>query len=155
MKKLYILLFLLLTFVGTSQNQQATTIKKESNSPGLICSNENKDKWFAIIPHFGEYNGISIQNYLTTLKLNIGKCSKRDAIRFTFTDGKYMTIRSNIELTCEVPTEITFPLNPVQLAVLEMKSIKYIRYTNGNDGSNFLYLTTEDNKDYFKLILKK
>ena len=66
-----------------------------------------------------------------------------------------MTIRSNIELTCEVPTEITFSLNPVQLAVLEMKSIKYIRYTNGNDGSNFLYLATEDNKDYFKRLLKK
>ena len=155
MKKLYILLLLLLTFVGNSQNEQVTPIKKESISTGLICSNENRDKWFMIAPSFKKYNGISEKNYLTTIKLNIGKCSKRDALVFTFTDGKYMTIRSNIELTCDGITDITFPLNPVQVGVLEMKSIKSIRYFNGNDRSSFLYIATEDDKDYFKNLLMK
>jgi hypothetical protein len=153
MKKLCILLFLLLTFVGNSQNEQPTT-KKEENSM-LICSTEDRSKWFTIIPHFKKYNGISEKNYLITIKLNIGKCSKRDALIFTFVDGKYMTIRSNIELTCDGITDITFPLNPVQLGVLEMKSIKSIRYVNGNDRSFYLYAVKADERDFFKNLLIK
>ena len=155
MKKLCILLFLLLTFVGNSQTEQVTAIKKESITSGLICSNETRDKWFMIAPHFKKYNGISEKNYLITIKLNIGKCSKRDALVFTFVDGKYMTIRSNVELICDGITDITFPLNPVQIGVLEMKSIKSIRYINGNDRSSYLHTLKKDDQDYFKNLLIK
>jgi hypothetical protein len=155
MKKLCILLLLLVSFVCNSQEKEYAIIKKPLVSSMLMCSNENRDKWFTIIPTFKQYNGISVKNYLTTLKLNIGKCSKRDVLVFTFVDGKYMIIRSNVELTCDDLTEVSFPLNPVQVGVLEMKSIKTIKYLNGNDGTFYVHTLKDEDRDYFKSLLIK
>lgn len=153
MKKLYILILLLLSFISNAQQEQPVILKKESTPTMLICSNEERTKWFTILPSFKKYNGITEKSYLTTIKLNIGKCSNRDLLIFTFVDGKSMTLRSNLELNCDNIIEVTFALNPIQIGVLEMKSVKSIRYVNGNDRSSFLYKLTTIDKDFFKNIL--
>jgi len=143
--KLCILILLFLSFISNAQQQTSSM---------LICSNEDRSKWFTIMPHFKEFNGISTKDYLTTIKTNIGSCSKRDVLRITFVDGKYMNVRANNDLSCN-GKELNFSLNPIQLGVLQMKSIKSIRYINGNDRSNFLYKLTETDRNYFINILKK
>jgi hypothetical protein len=154
MKKLCIIILLLLSFISNAQEVKYVMLKAETSIPPLVCSNEDRTKWFMIMPHFKQYNGVSEKTYLSVVKFNIGKCSKRDLLIFTFTDSKYMTLRSTIELNCDGIIEITFPLNPVQAGVLEMKSIKSIRYTNGNDQSYFFYKATDTDKDYFVGLLK-
>jgi hypothetical protein len=155
MKKLCIITLLFLSIISNAQEEQFVLIKKEAtNSTWLTCSNEDKTKWFVIMPHFKKYNGISEKNYLITIKQNIGKCNKRDYLIFTFTDNKYITVRSN-ELICEGITEINFPLNPFQVKVLGMKSLKSIRYVNGTDKSNLLYNITENDENYFINLLTK
>jgi hypothetical protein len=155
MKTLYIIALLFLSFISNAQEKEYMIVEKPPVSTMLICSNETRDKWFMIMPHFKEYNGITVKSFLTTMKLNIGKCSKRDVLTFTFVDGKYMSVRSNVDLTCGGIVDITFPLNPVQVGVLEMKSIKSIRYVNGNDGTSYLHTLKESDKDYFTTMLKQ
>jgi hypothetical protein len=130
------------------------TYAQEETSSVLICSNEEKTKWFAITPHFQEFNGISTKDYLTTIKLNIGKCSKRDVLTFTFVDGKYMNLRANNDLNCSV-SEVNFSLNAGQIAALKIKSIKSIKYINGSDRSYFLYRLTGNDRNYFINLLKE
>lgn len=153
MKKIYIILLLILSFISNAQQEQPVTIKEKSEPIMLVCSNVERTKWFSILPTFKKFNGITEKNYLTTVKLNIGKCSNRDLLIFTFIDGKSMTFRSNLELNCNGIIEVTFPLNPIQLGVLEMKSVKSIRYVNGNDRSSFLYKLTSTDNDFFKNLL--
>jgi hypothetical protein len=146
MKSLFIITLFSLLFITYAQ--------EETTSSVLICSNEEKSKWFAITPHFQEFNGISTKDYLTTIKLNIGKCSKRDVLTFTFVDGKYMNLRANNDLNCSV-SEVNFSLNASQIAALKIKSIKSIRYTNGSDRSYFLYKLTGNDRNYFINLLKE
>ena len=145
MKKILIVLLLSLPFICNAQD----TIQSS-----LICSNEYRSKWFVITPHFKEYDGISKKDYLITIKANIGKFSNKDILKFTFIDGKYMSIKSSNGLSFS-SEELTFPLNPVQTGVLQMKPIKSIQYINGNDKSNFLYNATKEDENYFINILKK
>ena len=88
MKKILTIILLLLTFISNAQieNEKVDTKPREEtiSAPMLICSNENRDKWFAILPTFKKSNGLIIKTYFRTLKLNIGKCSKNDVIVFTF-----------------------------------------------------------------------
>ena len=147
MKKLCILALLFLSFSSNAQ--------KENTTPSaLICSSEDRSKWFVITPHFKEYDGTFKKDYLTTIKTNIGRFSNRDILKFTFIDKKYMSIKSTNGLSFN-GEELSFPLNPVQAGVLEMKSIKSIEYINGNDKSNFIYKLTKDEGNYFINILKK
>ena len=155
MKKLYIIALLLLSFISNAQKEEIVEIKKDTVSSMLICSNEERSKWFVIMPHFKTFDGISEMNYLTTIKTNIGKCSHKDVLVFTFVDGKYMSIRANNDWDCNGIMEVKFSLNPVKLGVLEMKYVKSIRYINGNDRSNFLYKSTKDDKNYFVRLLTK
>jgi hypothetical protein len=147
MKKLFVITLFLLSFIGNAQEETTT-------SSMLICSNEDRTKWFMIMPHLQEFNGLSKKDYLSTIKLNIGKCSKRDVLTFKFSDGKYMNLRANNDFDCSV-SELNFSLNPIQIAVLRMKSIKSIRYTNGSDRSYFLYRLTGDDRNHFINLLKK
>ena len=145
MKKLFIITLLFLSFISNAQEQTSSM---------LVCSNEDRTKWFVIMPHFKEYNGISTRDYITTIKTNIGNCSNRDVLRFTFIDDKYMNVRANNDLNCN-GEELNFELTPVQLGVLQMKSIKSIRYINGTDRNNFLYKFTEIDKNYFINLLTR
>jgi hypothetical protein len=145
MKKLFTIILFLLSFISNAQ---------EETTSMLICSNQEKTKWFVITPHIQEFNGISTKDYLITIKLNIGKCSKRDVLTFIFVDGKYMNLRANNDLNCSI-SEVSFSLNADQIAALKVKSIKSIRYTNGSDRSYFLYRLTGNDRNYFINLLKE
>jgi len=145
MKKLCIVMLLSLPFIGSAQD----TIQSS-----LICSNEYRSRWFIITPHFKEYDGTSKKDYLITIKANIGQFSNKDVLKFTFKDGKYMKVKSSEGLTF-INEELTFPLNPIQTGVLQMKPVKSIEYINGNDKSNFLYILTKEDEKYFINILAK
>lgn len=159
MKKLITIMLLFFTFVSNAQieNEKVDTKSREEeiSAPMLICSNEDRDKWFAILPTFKKFDGILVKSYLKTLKLNIGKCSNNDILVFTFVGGKKMKIFANNELECDYTSEVVFSLTPIDVAFLETKTLESIRYVNGNDQSSFLYTLTEKDKDYFVDILQK
>ena len=159
MKKILTIILLLFTFISNAQieNEKVDTKSREEeiSAPMLICSNEDRDKWFAILPTFRKFDGILIKSYLKTLKLNIGKCTNNDILVFTFVGGKKMKIFANNELECDYTSEVVFTLTPIDVAFLEKKTLESIRYVNGNDQSSFLYTLTEKDKDYFVDILQK
>ena len=159
MKKILTIILLLFTFISNAQieNEKVDTKSREEeiSAPMLICSNEDRDKWFAILPTFRKFDGILIKSYLKTLKLNIGKCTNNDILVFTFVGGKKMKIFANNELECDYTSEVVFSLTPIDVAFLETKTLESIRYVNGNDQSSFLYTLTEKDKDYFVDILQK
>ena len=159
MKKILTIILLLFTFVSNAQieSEKVDTKSREEeiSAPMLICSNEDRDKWFAILPTFRKFDGILIKSYLKTLKLNIGKCTNNDILVFTFVGGKKMKIFANNELECDYTSEVVFTLTPIDVAFLETKTLESIRYVNGNDQSSFLYTLTEKDKDYFVDILQK
>ena len=159
MKKILTIILLLFTLISNAQIEtEKVDIKsreEEISAPMLICSNEDRDKWFAILPTFKKFDGVLIKSYLKVLKLNIGKCTNNDILVFTFVGGKKMKIFANNELECDYTTEITFSLTPIDVAFLETKTLESIRYINGNDQSSFLYMTKKEDRDYFVNILKK
>ncbi len=159
MKKILTIILLLFTFISNAQieNEKVDTKSREEeiSAPMIICSNEDRDKWFAILPTFRKFDGILIKSYLKTLKLNIGKCTNNDILVFTFVGGKKMKIFANNELECDYTSEVVFTLTPIDVAFLETKTLESIRYVNGNDQSSFLYTLTEKDKDYFVDILQK
>ena len=157
MKKLITIILLLLTSISGAQNEteKVETKSTEVTTPMLICSNYERDKWFAILPTFKISNGLIIKTYFRTLKLNIGKCSNNDILVFTFVGGKKMKIFANNEINCDVTETNVFVLNSIDIAFLETKTLESIRYVNGNDQSSYLYTLTEKDKDYFVNILKK
>jgi hypothetical protein len=159
MKKILTIILLLLTFISNAQieNEKVDTKPREEtiSAPMLICSNENRDKWFAMVPTFKKFDGTLVKSYFVTLKLNIGECSNNDIIVFTFIGGKKMKIFANNELECDHISEVVFSLTPIDVAFLETKTLESIRYINGYDQASYLYTLTEKNKDYFVNILKK
>jgi hypothetical protein len=159
MKKLLTIAILLLSFISNAQIENikidTNPREEEVSAPMLICSNEDRDKWFAILPTFKKFDGVLVKSYLKTLKLNIGKCSNNDILVFTFVGGKKMKIFANNELECDYISEVVFSLTPIDVAFLETKTLESIRYINGNDQSSYLYTLTEKDKDYFVNILKK
>jgi hypothetical protein len=158
MKKILTIILLLFTFISNAQTEteKVDTKSREEivSAPMLICSNEDRDKWFAIVPTLKKFDGVLVKSHLTTLKLNIGKCSNNDILVFTFVGGKKMKILANNELDCDL-IEVIFTLTAIDVAFLETKTLESIRYINGNDQSSYLYTLTEKDKDYFVNILKK
>jgi hypothetical protein len=159
MKKILTIILLLLTFISNAQieNEKVDTKPREEtiSAPMLICSNENRDKWFAILPTFKKFDGNLVKSYFVTLKLNIGECSNNDIIVFTFIGGKKMKIFANNEMNCDNTIEVKFTLTPIDVAFLETKTLESIRYINGYDQASYLYMTTKEDKDYFVNILRK
>lgn len=151
MKKLITIILLLLTFIS-SNAQETIEIKNRTeviSAPVLICSNDERDKWFAIVPTFEKFNGSIVKTYLTTLKLNIGECSKDDALVFVFTDGRKIKVNASNEKICDVGVEVVFILNPIDFAFLESKTLASIRYINGNDFVSFIYFSKPEDCNYF------
>lgn len=146
MKKTLTIFILLLSLISNSQETQRTEV---ASAPMLICSNVERIKWFAIIPTFEKFDGILLKTYLKTMKSNIGECSKEDVLMFIFTDGKKMRISANNEKNCEGLVELIFPLTSIDVAFLETKKLESIRYINGNDLTSFVYVLTQEDKNYF------
>jgi hypothetical protein len=156
MKKLFIISLLLLSFISTAQKEQVPNTREETiSAPVLICSNYDRNKWFAIVPTFKKFDVTITKTYLVTLKLNIGECTKEDVLVFTFVGGKKMKILADNKINCDGIIEVRFPLTSIDVAFLETKTLESIRYINGNDLTSFLYMSTKEDKDYFVNIFKK
>jgi len=147
MKKIFTILLLLLSLTSGAQEVKSRT--EIITAPVLICSTPERDKWFAIVPSFEKLEGFIVKTYLTTLKLNIGTCSKDDALVFIFTDGRKIKINANNEKRCDGIVEVKFTLNAIDVAFLETKTLQSIRYINGNDSVSFLYSSTKEDCNYF------
>ena len=153
MKKLITIILLLLTSISGAQNEteKVNTKTREEivSAPMLICSNDERNKWFAIVPTFKKFDGMLVKTYFRTLKLDIGECSKNDVLVFTFKDGKKIRISADNEKVCDVGVEVIFSLNSIDVAFLETKPLDNIRYINGNDFVSFVYFSKPDDSDYF------
>ena len=150
MKKILSIIVLLLTFMSSNAQETETKERTEIRSaPVLICSNIERDKWIAIIPIFKKFDGIVVKTYLSTLKTNIGECTKNDALVFIFTDGRKIKILANNEKRCDGIVEVIFTLNAIDVAFLESKTLESIRYINGNDYVSFIYLSKKEDCNYF------
>lgn len=144
MKKLITFILLLLSLVSYSQVRE-----EKISTPMLICSNNERTKWFVMVTNFVKSNDIVTKTYLYTVKLNIGECSKDDVIVFTFTDGTKRRILSNNEKNCDGILENIFNLNAIDVAFLEMKTLESIRYINGNDFVSFVYFSKPEDSNFF------
>jgi len=150
MKKLITIMLLLLTSISSNAQETEKRSRIETvSAPILICSNDERDKWFAIVPTFERFDGLIVKTYLTTLKLNIGECSKDDALVFIFTDGKKIKVNANNEKRCDGIVEVNFTLNSIDAAFLESKTLASIRYINGNDFVSFIYFSKKEDCNYF------
>lgn len=150
MKKLITIMLLLLTSISSNAQETEKRSRTETvSAPILICSNDERDKWFAIVPTFERFDGLIVKTYLTTLKLNIGECSKDDALVFIFTDGKKIKVNANNEKRCDGIVEVNFTLNSIDAAFLESKTLESIRYINGNDFVSFIYFSKKEDCNYF------
>lgn len=149
MKKLLTIILLLLTFISSNAQETKKDRNETITAPMLICSNLERDKWFAIIPTFEKFDGVVVKTYLSTLKLNIGECSKDDALVFIFTDGRKIKIYANNEKRCDGIVEVKFPLNSIDVAFLETKTLESVRYINGNDFVSFIYFSKKEDCNYF------
>ena len=147
MKKLITIILILFAFVSNAQETNTRT--ENISAPILICSNEERDKWFVIMPTFEKFDGLTVKTYLTTLKLNIGECSKDDALVFIFTAGRKIKINANNEKRCDGIVEVKFTLNSIDAAFLESKTLLSIRYINGNDFTSFIYFSKKEDCNYF------
>jgi hypothetical protein len=143
-------MLLLLTSISSNAQETEKRSRIETvSAPILICSNDERDKWFAIVPTFERFDGLIVKTYLTTLKLNIGECSKDDALVFIFTDGKKIKVNANNEKRCDGIVEANFTLNSIDAAFLESKTLASIRYINGNDFVSFIYFSKKEDCNYF------
>ena len=150
MKKLITIMLLILTSISSNAQETEKRSRIETvSAPILICSNDERDKWFAIVPTFERFDGLIVKTYLTTLKLNIGECSKDDALVFIFTDGKKIKVNANNEKRCDGIVEVNFTLNSIDAAFLESKTLASIRYINGNDFVSFIYFSKKEDCNYF------
>jgi hypothetical protein len=150
MKKLLTTILLLLTFISSNAQENEKKDRTEIiSAPVLICSNLERDKWFAIIPTFEKFDGVVVKTYLTTLKTNIGDCTKDDALVFIFTDGRKIKVNANNEKRCDGIVEVKFVLNSIDAAFLESKTLESIRYINGNDFVSFIYFSKKEDCNYF------
>jgi len=149
MKKFITIILLLFTFITNSQTTQKSSREEVITAPMLTCSNEERTKWFAISPTFNKFDGIIVKFYLSVIKLNIGQCSKQDALVFTFEGGRKIKIMANNDLNCDGIIQVNFVMNSIDMALLETKPLETIRYINGNDFVSFVYLLKGDDKYYF------
>lgn len=153
MKKVLLSISLLIA-LHTSYSQGRKVVidkcvnKSEIYGPtGVICSNDNKTKWFTLTPIF-KLDGIRLStDEIIVIRMGIGDLSKEDQLFFSFTDGSKLRLESGCEATSE--KIIHFKLTELEFSIIKLKKIESVRYINGNDFSSFEYNMSESEKDYF------
>ena len=153
MKKVLLSISLLLA-LNTSYSQSRKVVidkcinKTEIYGPtGVICSNDNKTKWFTLIPNFKlDGNRLSMSGFLV-IRMGIGSMSKEDQLFFSFKDGSKLRLESGGELTLD--NNVFFTLTELEFSILKMRDIDTVRYINGNDFSSFQYKMVGDEINYY------
>lgn len=119
----------------------------------LVCSNEERTKWFAIQIIYKSNTNYPILDGLKVYKSNIGTPdSDGDLMVFTFTD------RTNIKVKARTGQleDLTFEFNLTNkdLDALLNNSVVSIRYINGTDYKSYTYYTMNTENVFFYNALK-
>ncbi len=126
------------------------TFKSQS---GLICSNEERNKWFAIQIIYKTNTNYPIVDGLKIIKTNIGDYNRvGDLMVFTFTDRTTIKIKARTSLLEDL--NIEFDLTNKDLDALLNKTIISIRYINGTDYKSYTYYTKDVENIFFLNALK-
>lgn len=152
MKKILTLLMLTLWIGVNSQTKEfiiehCMETKTFTSPEGLICSNEERSKWFMIQPTYQPDSYYPINKGFKVIKSGIGMNDKEDLLVFTFTDETVTVVKS-----INGPQEdgsLAFVLTTANIDALRVKTVSRIRFINVNDAASFTYEMTKDNENFF------
>ena len=152
MKKTLTLLMLTLWIGVNSQTKEfiiehCMETKTFTSPEGLICSNEERSKWFMIQPTYQPDSYYPINKGFKVIKSGIGMNDKEDLLVFTFTDETVTVVKS-----INGPQEdgsLAFVLTTANIDALRVKTVSRIRFINVNDAASFTYEMTKDNENFF------
>ena len=115
----------------------------------LICSNQQKTKWFSIFLSYRKKTKIPMIDGLTVIKSNIGTSKNRgkDSMVFYFADNTFIKIKARSGLLQN--SIIEFDLSNKDINALLTKAVISIRYINGTDYISMVYQTVGDEKLFF------
>jgi hypothetical protein len=120
---------------------------------GLICSNEERNKWFFIQLIYKSNTNYPMVDGLKILKTHIGVPNGvGDLMVFTFTDRT--TIKVKARSTQLEDLSIEFNLTNKDLDALLNNSVVSIRYINGSDYKSYTYYTKDAENVFFYNALK-
>jgi hypothetical protein len=154
MKKiLTLLLILFVTFKMNSQQSEFVIehcLDKSTFHPKnpLICSNELRTKWFAMIPTYLTGTISPIPNGFSVIKYHIGKSSKTDKIIIRFSGGKTVILKA-YNVIDEYGGVVTFYANVSDIYALKNYPINSIKYVDGTNGVTFTYKLKDVEKTFF------
>lgn len=121
--------------------------KSFSTPEGLICSNEDKTKWFMIQPTYQPDSYYPINKGFKVLKGGIGMSDKENLLVFTFTDETVTVVKSTGGI--QEDGSLAFVLTTPNIDALRVKSVAKIRFINVNEAASFTYEMTKDNENFF------
>lgn len=115
----------------------------------LVCSNEERTKWFSIFLSYRKKTKTPILDGLKVIKSNIGTHKNRgnDLMVFNFYDNTSIRIKARSGLLQD--STIEFDLSNKDLDALLTKAVISIRYINGTDYKSMVYEMKGDEKLFF------
>ena len=124
-----------------------------SSKSGLICSNEERNKWFFIQFIYKANTNYPMVDGLKILKTNIGVANGiGDLMVFTFTDRTTIKVKARTSQLEDLSIE--FNLTNKDLDALLNNSVVSIRYINGSDYKSYTYYTKDVENVFFYNALK-
>ena len=149
--KIFLFLFLTLTYVGVySQEyviQHCVENRKFYSNDGLICSNEDRTKWFMVQIIYKSNSNYPIVDGLSVIKVNIGASDSGDLLVITFTDNTNIKVKARTGLL-EYGT-VVFDLTNKDMESLVNKSVVSLRFINGRDYKSLTYYTKNHENIFF------
>jgi hypothetical protein len=154
MKKIFTLLTILLVSQNINSQQSEFVVEYCLDSStfqpktGLICSNETKTKWFAMVPTYLTSTINPIPNGFSVIKLNIGKSSKTDKLIIRFSGRKTVMLKA-YNIIDEYGGITNFYASVSDIYVLKNYPLTSIKYVNGLDGTSFTYQLKDAEESFF------
>lgn len=119
----------------------------------IICSNEEKSKWFAIQILYKSNTNYPMVDGLKVFKTNIGiPNGVGDLMVFTFTDRTTIKLKARTNQLEDLSIE--FNITNQDMDALLNKSVVSIRYINGSDYKSYTYYTKDYQNVFFLNALK-
>lgn len=144
-------LFILSSFKTYSQEyviENCVDTKTFSTKSGLICSNEERTKWFSIQFIYNSNTANPTVNCFKVLKSNIGTYTDTGALMvFTFMDMTDIKLKARTGQLEDLTVE--FNLTSNDLVQLSTKSVISIRYINGTDYKSLTYYPMNTENRFF------
>ena len=156
MKKILLLLIMVLSIQKINSQHSEYVVEHCINTStyqpmeGLICSNDNRTKWFIISPSYLEKTNNPIVNGFSILRYNVGKSNINDKLIIKFLDNTSITlsIDKNLQSQNKDNTIVYYSIDILDVFTLKTKPISIIRYVSGVNGNSFVYHLKESEKTY-------